>query len=284
MWPMGAAWLVTHLVDHYRYTVDRKLLSETVYPYLLDVAKFYQCYTFEHEGYKVTGPSVSPENTFYIPDNWTVAGAEAAMDIAIPMDDQTIWEVLTNLLEQHPNSISQTPTPTSQQQDYDLRALGHRHLSPLFGLHPGSQFSPLLNETLSTAAEVLLDQRNDHGSGSTGWSNAWFINQYARLYRGDDAWAQVEKWLSLYPTNNLWNTDKGATFQIDGNFGVTSGITELLLQSHGGVVHILPALPAEAFPAGNARGLKARGSFEIDAEWEGGYWRGRLLGQTVEGR
>jgi hypothetical protein len=293
MWPMGAAWLVTHLIDHYRFTGDKELLEDTVYPYLVDVAKFYQCYTFEHEGYRVTGPSLSPENTFIIPEDWSIAGSEGAMDIALPMDDQIIWEVFNDLLDAasalgiedndenvsaaksfiaqiHPPRIGSKGQIQEWRLDYETNGAGHRHLSPLFGLHPGRQFSPLVNETLSAAAEVLLDERLEHGSGSTGWSNAWFINQYARLHRGEDAWAQVLKWFSIYPTNNLWNTDKGATFQIDGNFGVTSGITEMFLQSHTGVVHLLPALPGESIPSGSVKGLKARGNFEVDVNWVDG--------------
>ncbi|KAL4951578.1 Six-hairpin glycosidase-like protein [Aspergillus filifer] len=294
MWPMGAAWLVTHLVDHYRFTGDKGLLSETIYPHLVDVAKFYECYTFEYEGHRVTGPSVSPENTFIIPQDFTIANDSAAMDIGISMDDQIIWEVLNDLLyaaselgiddsdedvssaqhllsSLHPPQISPSTGRIQEWRlDYEEAAPGHRHLSPLFALHPGKQFSPLLNTSLSTAASKLLDKRLADGSGSTGWSNAWFINQYARLGRGEDAWKQLEKWFSIYPMSNLWNTDDGATFQIDGNFGVTSGITEMLLQSHAGVVHILPALPGDSAPEGFARGLKARGGFEVDVEWEGG--------------
>ncbi|KAL4792788.1 Six-hairpin glycosidase-like protein [Aspergillus venezuelensis] len=293
MWPMGAAWLVTHLVDHYRFTGDKELLDETVYPYLVDVAKFYECYTFEYEGYRVTGPSVSPENTFVIPEDFTIANTSAAMDIGIAMDDQIIWEVLNDLLyaaselglddtdestsaksllsSLHPPRISPSTGRIQEWRlDYEEAAPGHRHLSPLFALHPGKQFSPLLNRTLSTAASKLLDKRLFDGSGSTGWSNAWFINQYARLGRGEDAWTQLEKWFALYPMRNLWNTDDGATFQIDGNFGVVSGITEMLLQSHAGVVHVLPALPGERVPGGYVRGLKARGGFGVDVEWEGG--------------
>jgi hypothetical protein len=134
MWPMGAAWVVTHLVDPYRYTGDKKLLSEIVYPYLLDVVKFYQCYTTRLRHRRRS--SKDPPRI-------------------------------------HPPTPHRSPRPNQEWRlDYDLRTLGHRHLSPLFGLHPGFQFSPLLNETLSKAAEVLLDQRNNHGSGSTGWSNA----------------------------------------------------------------------------------------------------------------
>jgi hypothetical protein len=300
MWPMGAAWLATHLYDQYQFTGDMVLLADTIYPYLVEVAKFYQCYTFEHEGYKVTGPSLSPENTFMIPENWTIAGNKAAMDVAIPMDDQIIWEVLHNLLDAaselgiadddhtvsaaksflhkiHPPRIGSQGQIQEWRLDYKSSGPGHRHLSPLFGLHPGGQFSPLVNSTLSAAAEVLLDDRLSHGSGSTGWSNAWFINQYARLYRGDDAWAQIGKWFSLYPTDTLWNTDDGATFQIDGNFGVVSGITEMLLQSHDGVVHLLPALPAVAVPRGSARGLMARGGFAVDVDWEDGRLRTAVI-------
>ncbi|KAL4927233.1 glycoside hydrolase family 95 protein [Aspergillus undulatus] len=277
MWPMGAAWIATHLIDHYRFTGDKKLLSETVYPYLIDVVKFYRCYTFDYEGYRITGPSVSPENTFVIPDSWIDPGSSAAMDLGISMDDQITWEVTNNLLEAaselgldgtdpdvsaaqsfldkiHPPRIGAAGQIQEWRLDYEEAAPGHRHLSPLFGLHPGTQFSPLTNTTLSSAAEKLLDKRLEDGSGSTGWSNAWFINQYARLGRGEDAWAQLEKWFSLYPLRNLWNTDDGAMFQIDGNLGVTGGITEMLLQSHMGIVHILPALPGDSVPEGYARG------------------------------
>ncbi|KAL4916509.1 Six-hairpin glycosidase-like protein [Aspergillus aurantiobrunneus] len=306
MWPMGAAWLATHLLDHYRFTGDKEILSNTVYPYLLDVVRFYQCYTFEHDGYRVTGPSVSPENTFVIPENWTIAGSSAAMDIAIPMDDQIIWEVVHDLFEAaselglndtnadvssarsflsqiHPPRINSRGEIQEWRLDYENAAPGHRHLSPLFGLHPGTQFSPLVNETLSAAAEALLDRRLEEGSGSTGWSNAWFINQYARLGRGGDAWAQVEKWFRLYPTENLWNTDDGATFQIDGNFGVTSGITEMLLQSHAGVVHVLPALPGEEVPQGEVRGLRAKGGFEVDISWVDGMLKKAVVRSVVGG-
>ncbi|KAL4941901.1 hypothetical protein BDV06DRAFT_222656 [Aspergillus oleicola] len=294
MWPMGAAWLVTHLVDHYRFTEDKELLSETVYPYLVDVAKFYECYTFEYEGYRVTGPSVSPENTFVIPEDFTIVNSSAAMDIGIAMDDEIIWEVLNELLYAaselgitdddpdvssaksllasiHPARISPSTGRIQEWRlDYEEESPGHRHLSPLFALHPSKQFSPLVNAALSVAAEKLLDHRLDNDSGGTGWSNSWFVNQYARLGRGEDAWAQLEKWFSLYPMDNLWNTDDGATFQVDGNFGVTSGITEMLLQSHAGLVHVLPALPTSSVPSGYVRGLKTRGGFEVDVEWDGG--------------
>jgi hypothetical protein len=139
---------------------------------------------------------------------------------------------------------------------------------------PGRQFSSLVNTTLAAAAEVLLDRRSAHGSGTTGWSRTCLINQYALVFRGDDAWTQLTEWFQVYPTpNNLYNTNTGPTgnyvFQIDGNFGFTSGVAEMLLQSHAGMVHLLPALPS-AVPSGSVSGLVARGKLLVDIAWEQG--------------
>lgn len=306
MWPMGAAWLVQHMMDHYRFTGDKDFLEGTAYPYLVDVATFYECYTFEWEGSRVTGPSISPENTFVVPDDMEEPGKGEAMDIAIEMDNQLMRDVMTGLIEaadvlgiadsdknvaaaKEFLPLIREPQVGSQgqilewRQEYEEEEPGHRHLSPLYGLHPSNQFSPLVNETLSTAAKVLLDQRVDAGSGSTGWSRTWMINQYARLHSGSDAWEHVQAWFATYPTGNLWNTDSGSGFQIDGNYGFTSGITEMLLQSHAGPVHILPALPADAVPAGSAKGLLARGGFEVDLEWEGGEFKAAVVTSKLGG-
>lgn len=303
MWPMGAAWLVQHMVDHYRFTGDKKFLADVAYPYLIDVATFYECYTFAHEGYRVTGPSLSPENTFIVPSNFSVAGRAEPMDIDIPMDNQLMHDVFSAVVEAagvldipdtdpdlvkakeflpliKPAQIGSQGQILEWRYEYKEKAPSHRHISPLYALHPGTQFSPLVNKTLAKAAEVLLDRRRDAGSGTTGWSRTWMMNMYARAFRGADAWEQAKAWFATFPTANLWNTDKGATFQIDGNFGFTSGITEMLLQSHAGVVHILPALPAQAIPSGTAQGLVARGNFVVDIEWA----EGSLTKATVTAR
>lgn len=306
MWPMGAAWLVQHMLDHYRFTGDKTFLANTAYPYLVDVAKFYECYTFNWEGYRIAGPSLSPENAFVVPANFSIAGKTGAMDVDISMDNQLMTDVFTGLIEAaavlgisdtdpdlqaakaflpliRPPQIGSLGQILEWRYEYQEKAKGHRHLSPLYSLHPGTKFSPLINATLSKAAGVLLDRRLAGGSGSTGWSRTWFINQYARLYRGADAWEMVRAWFKTYPTGNLWNTDSGSNFQIDGNFGFTSGITEMLLQSHAGVVHLLPALPGQAIPNGSVRGLKARGNFEVDIEWADGGFKNATVVAVIGG-
>ncbi|KAF9870677.1 alpha-l-fucosidase [Colletotrichum karsti] len=307
MWPMGAAWLVQHMVDHYRFTGDKKFLADVAYPYLINVATFYECYTFEHEGYRITGPSLSPENTFVVPTNFSVAGRAEPMDVDIPMDNQLMYDVFSAIIEAagvldipdtdsdlkkakefipfiKPAQIGSQGQILEWRYEYKEKAPSHRHISPLYALHPGKEFSPLVNETLSKAAEVLLDRRRDSGSGTTGWSRTWMINMYARAFRGADAWEQVKGWFATFPTANLWNTDKGSTFQIDGNFGFTSGITEMLLQSHADVVHILPALPAEAVPTGKAEGFVARGNFVVDIEWVDGAFKEAKVVSRIGGQ
>ncbi|KAM0553331.1 hypothetical protein ACHAPJ_007344 [Fusarium lateritium] len=296
MWPVGAAWLVQHMIEHYRFTGDKDFLKNTAYPYLVDVAKFFECYTFKWKGYRVTGPSLSPENVFVVPDDMTVAGNKEPMDIAVSMDNQLMRDVFSGLIEAaevlgiddkdedlvaakeflplvRPAQIGSAGQILEWRQEYKEKGNGHKHLSHLYGLHPSAQFSPLVNATLGKAAKLSVDRRVNGGSGTTGWSRIWLLNMYTRVYSGDDAWKQVVAWFAKYPTTSLWNTDNGRGFQIDGNYGFTSGITEMLLQSHAGVVHILPALPAKAIPDGSSSGLLARGSFEVDSEWEDGSFK-----------
>jgi hypothetical protein len=155
------------------------------------------------------------------------------------------------------------------RNEYAEAEPGHRHMSPLWGLFPGVQMTPLQDAKLTAAGKILLDNRMRAGSGSTGWSRTWVINLYARLFLGDTVWSNVVAFLQKYPSTNMWNTDGGArtTFQIDGNFGYVSRIAEILLQSHNGQVHMLPALPS-ALGSGSVSGLVAGGNFVVDMSWE----------------
>ncbi|KAF2196190.1 hypothetical protein GQ43DRAFT_485153 [Delitschia confertaspora ATCC 74209] len=290
MWPMGGAWLSQHLMEHYRFTQDKAFLQGRAWPVLKQAAEFYYCYLFMYDGHYVTGPSLSPENAYVVPSNMKTAGRSEGIDIAPAMDDQLLWELFTNVidaakilgitgtdLENAQNYLSKIKAPQvgskgqilEWRNEYEEAEPGHRHMSPLFGLFPGSQMTPLKSKTLADASKVLIDGRMRAGSGSTGWSRVWVMNLYARLFEGATVWSNAVTFLQTYPLDNLFNSGENRWFQIDGNFGFTSGIAEMLLQSHS-VVHILPALPTSAVPKGSVSGLVARGNFVVDIEWNNG--------------
>ncbi|OJJ72236.1 hypothetical protein ASPBRDRAFT_124923 [Aspergillus brasiliensis CBS 101740] len=291
MWPMGGAWLSANLIEHYRFTQDEAVLRNRIWPLLQSAARFYYCYLFPFEGYYSTGPSISPEASYIVPDDMVTAGKEEGIDIAPTMDNSLLHELFQAVIETcnvlainntdyttaaaylakiKPPQIGTSGRILEWRIDYEESDPGHRHMSPIFGLFPGDQFAPLVNETLATAAKAFLDWRISHGSGSTGWSRTWTMNLYARLFDGDQVWNHTQIYLQRFPSPNLWNTDSGpdTVFQIDGNFAFVSGIAEMLLQSYK-VVHLLPALPG-AVPTGYVSGLVARGNFVVDMAWSSG--------------
>lgn len=278
-------------VEYFRFTRDKDFARDRILPLLNGIMDFIYSWATERDGYWITNPSCSPENSYYIPEGMTVAGETTGIDAGAMNDRAIMWEIMQGFVE-----ISEALNLTQgvqratdfrdkiqgsvagsfgqlleYSQEFEENEPGHRHFSPLVGVQPGTWTSPLKTPVDADKAYTLLRHRMDNGGGGNSWAVTWASLLHARLFDGGHALQYAMELPDRWVHENMLSRN-GGYFQIDGNSGFTASLVEMFLQSHAGVVHLGPAIPEAGLglSSGSFKGWVARGGFKVDMQWKDG--------------